>query len=246
MARASTIVMTSFPALLAVASLFFPKLLSKLGELMELRVAWPSINEWFAALVQLMSAPKRRLNSCEGSCSSISLDLDWFDSSAEFNRKMIFAVQVALSRSGKQSVKQGGPNARKRKGEDEDEDSDGMEVEVIKTKDRKAARKAKGKGGGKPKVQGGAKTKAKLALKLASDAESDDGADDDLDTIDEVVPKGGSQNADGRWKKAPSNAGAIIVAWSKQFKELPAADRPCWNHKFMAGGCKKTGCAFSH
>ena len=123
-----------------------------------------------------------------------------------------------------------------------------MEVEVVKaTKGRKAARKAKGKGAGRPKVKGGARGgRTKLALTVASDVESEEGGDDDLDTIDEIVPKGGSQTADGRWKKAPSNAGKIITAWAKQFKELPVAERPCWNHKFMAGGCKKTGCAFVH
>jgi hypothetical protein len=97
LARASTIVSLSFPALLAVAALFFPKLLAKLCEYMDLGVAWPALNEWFAAIVQLMSRPKRRLDDGASSTSTISMDVDWFDTPSDFNRKVERAVQFAIA-----------------------------------------------------------------------------------------------------------------------------------------------------
>ena len=60
-----------------------------------------ALNEWFEAIVQLMSRPARRLVSGIGVASTIDLDVGWLDEPTAFNRKLERAVQITLAGSGK-------------------------------------------------------------------------------------------------------------------------------------------------
>jgi hypothetical protein len=240
LARACTIVSLSFPEVLAVAALFFPKLHAKLSEYIDLGVAWPALNEWFASIVQCISKPVRRLHSGDGEVNTIVLDVAWFDTPSDFNRKIERAVQIALSSSGARKPK------RPRTYDEDDDES------VVKKKargggkgaGRGAGRAGKGAGRGAGKD---AKGKQKsLKAPVESEDEVDPDADDELDDIDDVKPKGGEKDADGLWKVVPKNVGAIITAFAKAHKNKPIAERPCWNRVFKSGGCTKQSCPFSH
>ena len=167
MARAMSIVNLSFPEMVATAALFFPELVTRFGEFLDLGVAWPALNDWFPAIVQLMSKPARRLIGGDGSAGvcSISLDVEWLSAPSIFNRKVERAVQLALSKGGKGTKVTG----RKRLSDRDDE-----EVATIFKKKKKGG---KGKGAGKPRPK--LKPKGKKAEESSEDDE--DKAEDDDD-----------------------------------------------------------------
>ena len=92
----------------------------------------------------------------------------------------------------------------------------------------------------------GVESSAWMPPRIESEDEFDPDADDELDDIDDVKPKGGEKDADGLWKVVPKNVGAIITAFAKAHKNKPIAERPCWNRVFKSGGCTKQSCPFSH
>ena len=238
MARAMSIINLSFPEMVATAALFFPELVTRFSEFSDLGVAWPALNEWFAAIVQLMSKPARRLIGGDGSAGvcSISLDVEWLSAPSVFNRKVERAVQLALSKGGKGSKLTG----RKRLGDKDDDE----ELATIFKKKKKGG---KGKGAGKPRPK--LKPKGKKGQD-SSDEEEDGAGDDDDDgapaAAAQVKPKGGKKDASGKWTSLPDNTGALVKAFAKQHGHLPFAERPCWNQEHVAGGCKKQGCNFVH
>ena len=243
MSRAMSIVNLSFPEMVATAALFFPELVARVSEFLDLGVAWAALNEWFAAIVQLMSKPARRLIGGDGSAGvcSISMDVDWLSAPSIFNRKVERAVQLALSKGGKGSGGKGSKLTGRKRPVDKDDD------EELATIFKKKKKGGKGKGAGKPRP----KLKPKGKKGQDSSEEDEDGADDDDDdggssAAAYVKPKGGKKDGDGKWTTLPDNTGALVKAYAKQHAHIPMDERPCWNQEHVAGGCKKQGCKFAH
>ena len=115
-ARAASIITLSFPDSVATAALFFPTLVDTFSEFLDLGVAWPALNEWFAAIIRLMSKPARRLNDGGSVASGIDLDVSWLNEPTAFNRKVERAVQIALAGGSKRRRPHGTGRGQRKRG----------------------------------------------------------------------------------------------------------------------------------
>ena len=229
--RLQAIIQIAFPAVTGTVIIFFPKLLDKIDESINLGVEWTSISKWYLQILKLICKPVTRFSigdSRDTDMFTLRFDESWLGLSNNHNDAFRMAHLKALSAGGATD-----------------------KSEVAKLRDEIAKLK-KGKGGGpgptkgekgtvapkdKDKRQG--KSKAKGKKKAKKPPANGDAADDD-DVCWDFIAKDGEPDVDtdtDLYVQMVPKGHTLLNDWNEENGKKDGKWY-CFAHWNHLGGCK--------